>query len=320
MPVPPPIPSTFTVVRDGDPVPPKLRRAIVAIGNFDGVHGGHRAVIDAAVAAAAEERVPSMALTFEPHPRMHFRPNEPLFRLTPEEAKLRLLADAGLDGAAVMKFDAKLASLPAQDFVTEILVRRLAMSGVVVGEDFHFGRRRQGTPDFLKEQGAEHWFSVQLVKPLMTGGKPVSSGMVRAALETGRVREATKLLGHSWFVEGEVGRGAQRGRELGFPTANISLDPACGLKHGVYAVRAYLGEEGHDAVASFGRRPQFDDGAPLLEVYLFDYSGELYAQALTIEFVDFIRPEAKFESVEALIAEMKRDADKARAILAKHAE
>jgi riboflavin kinase/FMN adenylyltransferase len=315
MPVPPAIPAAFTVVRDGDAMPPKLRRAIVAIGNFDGVHRGHRAVLDAAVTTAAEERVPAIALTFEPHPRKYFRPNDALFRLTPEAAKLRLLADAGLAGAGVLNFDAKLATLTAESFVKEILVRWLAMSGVVVGEDFHFGRRRQGTPDFLKEQGTEHWFSVQLVKPVLVRGKPVSSGMVRAALEEGRVREAAKLLGHSWFVEGEVERGAQRGRELGFPTANISLDPACGLKHGIYAVRAYLGEQGHDAVASFGRRPQFDDGAPLLEVYLFDFSGELYAQSLTVEFVDFIRPEAKFESVDALVAEMKRDVEKARAIL-----
>jgi riboflavin kinase/FMN adenylyltransferase len=315
MAVPPPISTVFTVIRDRDPMPSRLKGGFIAIGNFDGVHRGHRAVIDATTARAKAAKVPALALTFEPHPRMFFRPNEPLFRLTPEPAKLRLLAGAGLDGAVVMRFDAELAEVSAEAFVADILMKRLGIRGVVVGADFHFGKKRLGTPEFLKEQGARRGFEVQLVQQLLEGGRPLSSGMIRAALGEGRVRDASELLGHTWFVEGEVIRGAQRGSELGFPTANIALDPACGLKHGIYAVRAYAGDKSFDAVASFGRRPQFDDGAALLEVYLFDFSGDLYGHALTVEFLDFIRPEAKFASVEALVAEMKRDSEKARAIL-----
>jgi len=315
MAVPPSIPPAFAVIRDRDPMPLPLKGGFVAIGNFDGVHRGHRAVIDATTARARALSAPALALTFEPHPRMFFRPNEPLFRLTPEPAKLRLLAGAGLDGAVVMRFDAKLAEVSAEAFVADILMKRLGIGGVVVGADFHFGKKRLGTPQFLKEQGTRRGFEVQLVQQLLDGGRPLSSGLIRAALGEGRVRDATELLGHTWFVEGEVVRGAQRGRELGFPTANIALDPACGLKLGIYAVRAYVGEKRFDAVASFGRRPQFDDGAVLLEVYLFDFSGDLYGRALTVEFVDFIRLEAKFASVDALIAEMKRDSEKARAIL-----
>jgi len=315
MSVPPSIRSAFAVMRDGDAVPPHLKSAFVAIGNFDGVHRGHRAVTDATAARAHAVKAPALALTFEPHPRMFFRPNEPLFRLTPEPAKLRLLAGAGLDGAVVMRFDTKLAEVSAETFVADILVKRLGIRGVVVGADFHFGKKRLGTPEFLKQEGARRGFEVQLVRQLLEGGQPLSSGLIRAALGEGRVRDATELLGHTWFVEGEVVRGARRGRELGFPTANIALDPACGLKHGIYAVRAYAGDQRFDAVASFGRRPQFDDGAVLLEVYLFDFSGELYGKSLTVEFLDFIRPEAKFATVEALVAEMKRDSEKARAIL-----
>jgi riboflavin kinase/FMN adenylyltransferase len=315
MSVPPSIRSAFAVMRDGDTVPPHLKGAFVAIGNFDGVHRGHRTVIDATTVRARAAKAPALALTFEPHPRMFFRPNEPLFRLTPEPAKLRLLAGAGLDGAVVMRFDAALAAVTAEAFVADILVGRLGIRGVVVGADFHFGKKRLGTPEFLTREGARRGFEVQLVQQLLEGGRPLSSGLIRAALGEGRVRIATELLGHTWFVEGEVVRGARRGRALGFPTANIVLDPACGLKYGIYAVRAYVGEKAYGAVASFGRRPQFDDGAALLEVYLFDFSGELYGRALTVEFLDFIRLEAKFASVEALVAEMKRDSEKARAIL-----
>jgi riboflavin kinase/FMN adenylyltransferase len=317
MPVPPAVPSTFAVMRDGDPVPSRLRHGFVAIGNFDGVHRGHRAVIDATLARARTAGAPALALTFEPHPRVYFRPGEPLFRLTPEGAKLRLFASAGLDGAVVLRFDAALANLSAEAFVDEILGQRLAIAGVTVGADFHFGKSRRGSPEFLKQQGARRGFTVELVAQLMDGGVPLSSGLVRAALAEGRIRDATALLGHAWFVEGAVRRGNSRGRTLGFPTANLQLDPSTTLKHGIYAVRARLGEQSFDAVASFGRRPQFDDGAPLLEAFLFDFSGDLYGRMLTIEFVDFIRPEAKFPSVEALVAEMKRDSEKARAILAK---
>ena len=308
--------SKFAVIRDGETVPARLKGGVVAIGNFDGVHRGHRAVIDEARNRARATSAPALALTFEPHPRMFFRPQEPLFRLTPEPAKLRLLAAAGLDGVAVMRFGPELAALPAEAFVSDVLVGRFAITGVVVGADFHFGKGRAGTPEFLSVAGARHGFSVNRVAQLMTEGRPLSSGLVRAALAEGDVPAATALLGHSWFVGGTVIAGSKRGRELGVPTANIALDAATGLRHGIYAVRVQQNGDSRDAVASFGRRPQFDNGAPLLEVFLFDFDGDLYGQTLAVEFVDFIRPEMKFDSVDALIAEMKRDGDKARALLA----
>jgi riboflavin kinase / FMN adenylyltransferase len=314
--IPPRPDSSFAVVRDGETVPARLKGGVVAIGNFDGVHRGHRAVIDEARARARATNVLALALTFEPHPRLFFRPQEPLFRLTPEPAKLRLLAAAGLDGVAVMRFGPELAALSAEAFISDALIGRFAITGVVVGADFHFGKNRAGTPEFLSAAGARHGFSVTRVAQLLTEGKPLSSGLVRAALAEGDMPTATALLGHTWFVEGTVIAGAQRGRALGVPTANIRLDPATGLKHGIFAVRVQRNGDSHDAVASFGRRPQFDNGAPLLEVFLFDFDADLYGQMLIVEFVAFIRAEMKFNSVEALVTEMKRDSDKARALLA----
>jgi riboflavin kinase/FMN adenylyltransferase len=321
MTVPPAIRPDFPAVRDATALPSQLAGAFLAIGNFDGVHRGHRAVIDTAISRAKREHRPALALTFEPHPRSFFRPAEPLFRLTPESAKLRLLAAAGLDGAVVMTFDAALASRSAEAFIGEILVGRLAIAGVVVGADFRFGKGRLGTPEFLQEEGAARGFAVEVVPPLLAGGRPVSSGAVRDALSAGEIAEANDLLGHAWFVEGKVVRGAGRGAGLGFPTANLALDPSCALKHGIYAVRAHVGEQvgerAYQAVASFGRRPQFDDGAAVFEVLLFDFEGDLYGKSLTAELVDFIRPERKFSSVEALQAQMKEDSRDARAILAR---
>ena len=314
--IPPRLDSEFAVIRDGETVPARLKGGVVAIGNFDGVHRGHRTVLDQARARARTTNAPALALTFEPHPRLFFRPEVPLFRLTPEPAKLRLLAAAGLDGAAIMRFGPELAALSAEAFVVDLLVGRFAITGVVVGADFHFGKSRAGTPEFLSVAGARHGFSVTRVAQLMTEGRPLSSGLVRAALAEGDVLTATALLGHPWFVEGPVIAGAKRGRALGVPTANIHLDPATGLRHGIYAVRVQRNGNSHDAVASFGRRPQFDNGAPLLEVFIFDFDANLYGQTLTVEFVEFIRPEKKFDSVDALVTEMKRDSDKVRALLA----
>jgi riboflavin kinase/FMN adenylyltransferase len=315
--LPPRLDSRFAVIRDGDAVPPSLKGGVIAIGNFDGVHRGHRAVIDEAHARARATNAPALALTFEPHPRSFFRPQEPLFRLTPEPAKLRLFAAAGLDGAAVVRFGPQLAALSAEAFVADIMVGRFAITGIVVGADFHFGKNRAGTPEFLAAAGMRRGFAVTRVAQLLTEDKPLSSGLVRAALAEGDLQRAEALLGHSWFVEGTVIAGAKRGRELGVPTANIRLDPATGLRHGVYAVRVERNGDSHSGVASFGRRPQFDNGAPLLEVFLFDFDGDLYGEMLTVEFVAFIRPEQKFDSVDALVAEMKRDSDKARAQLSR---
>jgi len=309
----------FLVVRDSAPAD-ALRGAVVAIGNFDGVHRGHRAVIATARARAEALGRPAAVMTFEPHPRAFFNPNEPLFRLSDETIKLRLLATTGLDGAIVLTFDAALARLTAAQFVERILVERFAVSGAVIGFNFHFGKDRRGSPDFLIAQGAHHGFAVDVVPPFEDHGRSISSGPIRAALAAGRLREATELLGFPWFVSGAVIDGDKRGRELGFPTANLRLDAGCGLRHGVYAVRVVAGGRRYDGVASFGRRPMFDTGAVLLEAFLFDFSGDLYGQSIDIVFIDWIRDEAMFASVEDLIRQMQDDSRRARAMLAREGD
>jgi riboflavin kinase / FMN adenylyltransferase len=304
---------SFTVVRNGDPG--TLRGAVVAIGNFDGVHRGHRAVIGAALARAQALGRKAAALTFSPHPRRFFRPQEPLFQLCSERDKLRLLAATGLDGAIVMTFDAALAATSAEDFIARILLDRLGVGGAAIGFDFHFGKNRAGSPAFLREQGARRGFAVDVMPPLEDEGRPVSSGAVRNALAAGKVVEAAELLGAPWFVSGEVIHGDKRGRELGFPTANIRLDPACGLKHGIYAVRLAVRGRCHDGVASFGVRPMFDNGAPLLEVNLFDFDGELYGETVDVAFIGWVRHEQAFSSVEALKRHMLADCAQAREAL-----
>lgn len=306
----------FVVVRGEAPADHTLDGAVVAIGNFDGVHRGHRAVIAAALARAKALGRKAAALTFEPHPRTFFRPEQPLFRLTDERAKLRLLAATGLNGAIVLRFDAALAGLSAQDFVARILVGRFAVAGVAIGFDFHFGLNRAGSPDYLAAQGAKLGFAVDVVPRFEDAGRPVRSGPIRAALAAGQVAQANELLGYPWFVSAEVVHGDKRGRELGYPTANLRLDPACGLKHGIYAVRVGVGERRYDGVASFGRRPMFDQGTVLLEAFLFDFSADLYGEVIDVAFIDWIRPELKFDSVEDLVRRMNEDARLARAALA----
>jgi riboflavin kinase / FMN adenylyltransferase len=308
--------KNFRVVRDSMPAE-ALRGATVAIGNFDGVHRGHKAVIAAGIARAHALGKPAAALTFEPHPRSFFNPNEPLFRLTDEAAKLRLLAATGLDGAIVLTFDAALAKLSAEDFVQRVLVDRLAISGAAIGFNFHFGANRAGSPEFLQEQGKRHGFAVDIVPPLLDGGRPVSSGPIRAALAAGRLDDAAELLGYPWFVSGTVAHGDKRGRELGFPTANVRLDPACALRHGIYAVRVAASGRRYDGVASFGRRPMFDTGAVLLEIYLFDFSGDLYGATIDVAFIAWLRDEATFASAADLVRQMEEDSRDARAALAR---
>jgi riboflavin kinase / FMN adenylyltransferase len=307
----------FVVVRDDGSGLGRLDRPVIAIGNFDGVHRGHRAVIATARERAHSARRPAAVLTFEPHPRSFFRPDEPSFHLTSEAAKLRLLAATGLDGAIVLTFDAALASLSAEAFVESILVDRFAVTGAVIGFNFHFGKDRRGSPDFLIAQGAHHGFSVDVVPPFMLHGRRVSSGAVRDALAAGHVAEANELLGHPFFVTAQVVHGDKRGRTLGYPTANLRLGPDCGLKHGIYAVRVGVGGARYDGVASFGRRPMFDTGTVLLEIFLFDYSGDLYGAALDVAFIAWIRPEMNFESVEDLIRRMDQDSSQARHTLAR---
>jgi riboflavin kinase / FMN adenylyltransferase len=308
-------PKPFVVVRGEASAEHALDGAVVAIGNFDGVHRGHRAVIAAALARAKALSRPAAALTFEPHPRRFFRPDEPLFRLTDERAKLRLLAATGLSGAIVLRFNAALASLSAHEFIARVLLARFAVAGVAIGFDFHFGLNRAGSPAYLAAQGAKLGFAVDIVPRFEDAGRPVRSGPIRAALAAGRIAEANTLLGYPWFVSAKVIHGDKRGRELGYPTANMRLDPDCGLKHGVYAVRVGVGERRYDGVASFGRRPMFDQGTVLLEVFLFDFAGDLYGEMIDVAFLEWIRPERTFESVEDLVRRMNQDAKLARAAL-----
>ena len=317
-----PSPHPFVVVRDRGSEREwagldRLVRPVVAIGNFDGVHRGHRAVIGTAMERAKAAQRPAAVLTFEPHPRTFFSPDEPSFHLTSEAAKLRLLAATGLDGAVVLAFNAALAGLSAEEFVEQILVDRLAITGAVIGFNFHFGKARRGTPDFLTAQGAHHGFSVDVVPPFHHLGRRVSSGAVRDALAAGHVTEATELLGYPFFVTARVEHGDKRGRELGYPTANLRLGADCGLKHGIYAVRVGLSGALYVGVASFGRRPTFDNGAVLLEVFLFDFSADLYGAVLDVALIGWIRPELKFDSAADLIRRMDQDSSQARHLLAR---
>lgn len=310
---PDPASSTFDLSR---PLPARLLGAHVAIGNFDGVHRGHQSVLAATLDRAHAEGRPALALTFEPHPRSLFTPDRPVFRLTPPEAKARLVAALGLDGLVVATFDQALASLSADAFVEEVLVGRLGLVGATIGWDFHFGRGRQGSPAFLDAAGRRHGFTVDVVDPFgCEGGAPVSSSRIRSALEAGDLAEAAGLLGYRWFVEGTIVGGDRRGRDLGFPTANMHLAPDCRLRHGVYAVTITIDGERRLGVANWGRRPQFDDGAPVLETHVFDFSGDLYGRRAEVTFVSYLRPEAKFASVAALIEQMHLDSAEARAVL-----
>jgi riboflavin kinase / FMN adenylyltransferase len=308
--------KSFRVVRDVA-TDDALRGAVVAIGNFDGVHRGHRAVIAAAQARASALGRPAAALTFEPHPRAFFKPGEPLFRLSDANNKLRLLAATGLAGAIVLTFDEALAGLTADEFVTRILVERFAVSGAVIGFNFHFGMHRAGSPEFLVAEGKKYGFDVVVVPRFDDNGRPVSSGPIREALAAGKPAEAAELLGYPWFVSGTIVHGDKRGRELGFPTANIVPDPACGLRHGIYAVRVGYRGRRYDGVASFGRRPMFDAGTVLLEVFLFDFSGDLYGETIDVAFIAFIRDEAKFASAKELVMQMAEDSRLARKALAR---
>jgi riboflavin kinase/FMN adenylyltransferase len=297
---------------------PGLTGAVAAIGNFDGVHRGHTVLLETAMAVARERGLAALALTFEPHPRTIFKPEAPVFRLTPLSAKARILTAVGLDGLCVIPFDRTFSTLTADAFVEDILVDRLRIEGVVVGRDFHFGKGRGGSPATLAAHGRSLGFSVTVVDPVVgDSGETVSSSSIRDALAAGDIAMANDLLGHRWFIVGEVVAGDRRGRTLGFPTANIRLPADCRLRHGVYAVvlrRAdgtVLG-----GVASYGRRPTFDDGPPLLEVFAFDFSGDLYGESVIVVFLEWVRAEEKFSSVDALVEAIKEDAAEATAIVA----
>ncbi|HQF30772.1 MAG TPA: bifunctional riboflavin kinase/FAD synthetase [Hyphomicrobiales bacterium] len=309
--------APFHHIADLAAFPDELRGAVVAIGNFDGVHRGHQAVLDVARDHAARLDVPAIAMTFEPHPRTLFKPDAPVFRLTPPDVKAEVMEALGLDGVVVVPFTRDFAGRSADAFIGDVLIGTLGMRHAVTGHDFHFGKGRQGSPAFLKAAGADRGFGVTVVDGFSDeGDNLVSSSRIRAALEAGDVTLANGLLGYHWFVRATVRHGDKRGRLLGFPTANMALGADCRLRHGIYAVTLRHDGVLHRGVASYGRRPTFDDGAPLLEVFVFDFSGDLYGAEVEVALHGYIRPEAKFESVEALVEQMGRDSDEARAILA----
>ncbi len=297
----------------------ELKGGVVAIGNFDGVHRGHQAVLARATEISEAAGVSSSVLSFEPHPRTVFRPDQPVFRLTPAPMKAMILGQLGFDAIVEQPFDKAFSSQSAEDFVTGILCGRLGVHHVVTGYDFHFGKGREGNPDFLMKAGVRHGFGVTLVEQYQDeNAEVVSSSRIREALGKGDIAEANGLLGYRYAVSAEVLHGKKLGRTLGYPTANMALPPETGLEPGIYAVR-FRRADGtiHDGVASFGRRPTVaEDGAALLlETFLFDFSGDLYGETCTVSFVSRLRGEEKFDGLDELVAQMKMDEAEARAAL-----
>ena len=311
------VPANFHIAHELSEFPDALRGGVVAIGNFDGLHRGHRAVLEAALGLGYGTHHPVYAMTFEPHPRTVFNPSAPVFRLTPPPQKLDLLKAFRLNGALVLPFNKEFSGIEADAFVKDILIDRLGISHAVTGYDFHFGKARKGTPDYLRGAGAENGFGVTIVhREEDEGAEVISSTRIRSCLAEGDLAQANGLLGYRWFVEGAVVHGDKRGRDLGYPTANMRLDENCPLKHGIYAVKVRIEGNWHDGVASYGRRPTFGDGPPLLESFLFDFSGDLYGKTIRVHLIAYLRGEEKFTSADALVAQMDRDSDEARAALA----
>ena len=298
-----------------DSVPASLRGAYVAIGNFDGVHRGHQTVLNTLLERARAAGVPALMLTFEPHPRDVFAPAPFMFRLTDGTAKARLAEAFGLDAAAVLHFDRAFSQIEAEDFVQRFLVEALGVTGVIVGADFHFGRQRRGTPGFLKAAGEAHGFAVETLDLMDEGDEPISSSRIRAALSEGAVTAANRLLGYHWFFTGCVVKGDQRGRELGYPTANTMTPTGFHLAQGVYAVRARLGERLFDGVAAYGK-PMFDNQRPPFETHLFDFDEDIYGHTIEVALIAHIRGQEVFSGLDALIAAMDRDSRKAREAIA----
>jgi riboflavin kinase/FMN adenylyltransferase len=300
----------------GSAVPPPFRGAIVALGNFDGFHLGHQAVIGRAVARAHAEGRPAIVGTFDPHPKRFFRPDSSWFRLTQMDQRQELFAAAGIDAMLVFPFNAELAALSARAFAELRLAGMIGAAGVVTGNDFTFGKGREGDTAMLARLGAELGFSAETVAPVTFGGETVSSSRVREHLREGRPRDAATLLTRPFTIRGEVEHGAKLGRTLGYPTANMSLANYQRPAYGIYAVRGVL-PDGRilDGVANLGIRPSFEPPQELLESYFFDFDGDLYGQTLDVELIDYLRPEAKFDDLASLKAQMASDAAKARALL-----
>jgi riboflavin kinase/FMN adenylyltransferase len=310
------------ILRVSDPqhLPAVLRGSVAAIGNFDGVHRGHQAVLERALGEADTSGRPAIVLTFEPHPRSVIRPDIPLFRLTPAPVKARILGALGFDAVVETPFTPAFAAQSAEEFVGRILDRDLGVGHVVTGVDFHFGKDRQGGPAYLIGAGKRHGFGVTLVDAFRDeGAEVVSSSRIRTLLSEGDVSGAAGLLGYRYTVEAEVSGGRKLGRTLGYPTANMALSAEMELAHGIYAVK-FRRADGtlYDGVASFGRRPTVEaDGAALLETFLFDFAGDLYGETCRVSFISWLRGEEKFDRLDALVAQMRRDEEEARAVLAK---
>lgn len=297
----------------------ELRGAVLALGNFDGVHKGHQAVLGTAQEAATKLGLPCGVMVFEPHPREFFNPSSPVFRITPIEAKLEVFKALGLDYCIVVPFNKEFSRQSAADFVAEDLVAKLGVKHVVAGYDFHFGNKRQGNPEYLIQQGKNFGFETTIVAPLEMDNEPCSSSGIRVLLEAGNVAGAAANLGYRWFVRSTVIDGDKRGRDLGFPTANMAMPESCRMLLGIYAVRMRRnGPDGiriHDGVASYGVRPTFGGGEAILETFLFDFDEDIYGETVEVVLVGFIRPEAKFDSADALVVQMRQDSIEAKSIL-----
>ena len=308
------------IIRDTAFIDPSDRGAAAAIGNFDGVHIGHRSVIDLAGKAAEAADAPLGIMTFEPHPREFFGRAASPFRLMNAEAKANRLAKLGVEKLYEVPFNASLAALTPREFTQQIIVDQLGLKHVVVGADFCFGKDRKGTVEDLTAFGAEMNFGVTIAPLVAVETASVSSTAIRSALTDGMPRDAAAMLGHWHRIEGEVIRGDQRGRDLGYPTANMSITGLHPPKFGVYAVKVDVLDGPHhgtyDGAASIGVRPMFGENIPNCETFIFDFKGDLYGSHLSVALVDFLRPELKFDGLDALITQMDTDCDQARAILA----
>ncbi len=298
----------------GSAIPERLRGGIVALGNFDGFHKGHQAVVGRAIKRARADGRPALVATFDPHPVRFFKPDTPPFRLTSLNQRERLFAEAGADGMIVFPFNAALAGLTAEEFVAQ---RLCGIAGVVTGEDFTFGKGRSGNVGILAELGAKYGFVAEAVSPVADGGEVISSSRIRDALQAGDCATAKELLTRPFAVEGVVQHGDKNGRQLGFPTANIDMGSYLRPRYGIYAVRGRLPDGRKlDGAASIGIRPHFHPPKELLEPHFFDFEGDLYGQTIEIEFHAFLRDEEKFDSLEALTLQIERDCERAREVLA----
>jgi riboflavin kinase/FMN adenylyltransferase len=310
------------IFRHYQDIPDAFKGGVVAIGNFDGVHRGHQALMAEARRHAAERNAIFGVLAFEPHPQEFFRPQAECFRLTPFRTKARLIAEQGADAMFGLAFDAGMAEKSAQDFILDVLIGGLGAGAVVVGADFQFGKGRTGNTAVLGYMGEMEGLGVIVFRPVEDErhGK-ISSSRIRAALKEGRPLEAAQLLGHYWTAESRVEHGDKRGRLIGTPTANMTIDGYLAPAFGVYAVRATIIEDDrpagrYEGVANFGIRPMFEVPTPLLETWLFDFAGDLYGKHLAVELVAYLRPEAKFPDLESLKAQIEQDAQAARLALA----